>query len=114
MHVGATAHTRFQRAAPRRRASAWPGEWSSTAAIKCPSSAVAEDAGVHLKAYENQCAAEEGRHTTATTRRGPTLLALTLGTFAIGTGEFGSNGIIQLFADDLAVSIPTATTAVTA
>jgi predicted MFS family arabinose efflux permease len=43
-----------------------------------------------------------------------TLFALALGTFAIGTGEFGSNGIIQLFAADLEVSIPMATYAVTA
>ena len=34
------------------------------------------------------------------------LVALALGTFAIGTGEFGSNGIIQLFAADLDVSVP--------
>ncbi|MFG1837083.1 MFS transporter [Micromonospora sp. NPDC049175] len=43
-----------------------------------------------------------------------TLLALALGTFAIGTGEFGSNGIIQLFASDLGVTIPVATYAITA
>jgi predicted MFS family arabinose efflux permease len=43
-----------------------------------------------------------------------TLFALALGTFAIGTGEFGSNGIIQLFAADLDVSIPVATYAITA
>jgi DHA1 family inner membrane transport protein len=42
------------------------------------------------------------------------LFALALGTFAIGTGEFGSNGIIQLFAADLDVSIPVATHAITA
>ncbi|MFC0552533.1 MFS transporter [Planotetraspora thailandica] len=41
-------------------------------------------------------------------------MALALGTFAIGTGEFGSNGIIQLFAADMGVSIPQATYAVTA
>ena len=40
--------------------------------------------------------------------------ALALGTFAIGSGEFGSNGIVQLFADDLGVSVPTATNAITA
>ena len=33
---------------------------------------------------------------------------------AIGTGEFGSNGIIQLFAADMGISIPHATYAVTA
>jgi hypothetical protein len=42
------------------------------------------------------------------------LFALALGTFAIGTGEFGSNGAIQLFASDLNVSIPVATHAITA
>jgi DHA1 family inner membrane transport protein len=42
------------------------------------------------------------------------LLALALGTFGIGTGEFGSNGILQLFARDLGVSISTATTAIEA
>jgi predicted MFS family arabinose efflux permease len=53
--------------------------------------------------------------TTATARRPrPALFALALGAFAIGTGEFGSNGIIQLFASDLGVSIPVATYAITA
>ncbi|MCX5070291.1 MFS transporter [Micromonospora lupini] len=47
-------------------------------------------------------------------RKGPTLFALALGTFAIGTGEFGSNGIIQLFAADLGTSIPVATYAISA
>nr|WP_226931311.1 MULTISPECIES: MFS transporter [Parafrankia] len=42
------------------------------------------------------------------------MFALALGTFAIGTGEFGSNGVIQLFAADLNVSIPVATYAITA
>lgn len=69
------------------------------------------------RAYENQCAAEEGRHTTASQpirHTGLTLFALALGTFAIGTGEFGSNGIIQLFSSNLDVSIPVATYAITA
>lgn len=43
-----------------------------------------------------------------------TLFALALGTFAIGTGEFGSNGIIELLSDDLNVSVPVTTYAVTA
>ncbi|WP_018636501.1 MFS transporter [Parafrankia elaeagni] len=71
---------------------------------------------MHQRAYEGQCAAEEKRHTSARSLvRRPllTLFALGLGTFAIGTGEFGSNGIIQLFASDLDVSIPVATYAVT-
>ncbi|MFG1917506.1 MFS transporter [Micromonospora sp. NPDC048898] len=72
---------------------------------------------MHQHAYEGQCTAEEARHaSTKPTIRHPklTLLALALGTFAIGTGEFGSNGIIQLFASDLDVSIPVATYAITA
>lgn len=72
---------------------------------------------MHQMAYERQCKAEEGRHTTATTeirQRGLTLFALALGTFAIGTGEFGSNGIIQLFSANLHVSLPVATYAITA
>lgn len=72
---------------------------------------------MHQRAYEGQCAAEENRHTSAKSlSRNPklTLFALALGTFAIGTGEFGSNGIIQLFASDLNVSIPVATHAITA
>ncbi|MFD7307233.1 MFS transporter [Promicromonospora sp. NPDC059942] len=72
---------------------------------------------MHQQAYESQCTAEEKRHETATTPiRNPrlALIALALGTFAIGTGEFGSNGIIQLFSADLGVSIPVATYAITA
>ncbi|SDM01259.1 MFS transporter, DHA1 family, inner membrane transport protein [Nonomuraea jiangxiensis] len=72
---------------------------------------------MHQRAYEGQCTAEEDRHTIAKSpvrNPGPTLFALALGTFAIGTGEFGSNGIIQLFASDLGVSIPVATHAITA
>ncbi|MBL7500477.1 MFS transporter [Frankia sp. CNm7] len=72
---------------------------------------------MHQRAYEGQCAAEEERHTFGKSPvRNPrmTLFALALGTFAIGTGEFGSNGIIQLFASDLDVSIPVATYAITA
>src|SRR5262249_21776737 len=72
---------------------------------------------MHQKAYQAQCAAEECRHTAATTpirHPGLTLFALALGTFAIGTGEFGSNGILQLFSSSLHLSIPTATYAITA
>jgi len=69
------------------------------------------------RAYERQCTAGESRHTAATKpirHTGLTLFALALGTFAIGTGEFGSNGIIQLFSSDLDVSVPVATYAITA
>ncbi|WP_218009183.1 MFS transporter [Herbidospora cretacea] len=72
---------------------------------------------MHAQAYAGQCTAEERRHTAAVSPiRNPrlTLFALALGTFAIGTGEFGSNGVIQLFAADLGVSIPVATYAITA
>ncbi|WP_431914520.1 MFS transporter [Nonomuraea jabiensis] len=72
---------------------------------------------MHQRAYEGQCTAEEDRHISAESPiRHPklTLFALALGTFAIGTGEFGSNGIIQLFASDLNVSVPVATYAITA
>src|SRR5262249_51044299 len=43
-----------------------------------------------------------------------TLFSLALGTFCIGTSEFASMGIIQLFAQSLRVDIPTATNAITA
>ena len=72
---------------------------------------------MHRQAYESQCTVEEKRHTVAKTPiRHPklTLFALALGTFAIGTGEFGSNGVIQLFASGLDVSLPVATYAITA
>ena len=42
------------------------------------------------------------------------LFALALGTFCIGTTEFASMGIIQLFSASLGVDIPTATHAITA
>lgn len=51
--------------------------------------------------------AKPGRHRMS-------LLALALGTFCIGTTEFASMGIIQLFSADLGVDIPTATHAITA
>lgn len=46
--------------------------------------------------------------------KGRALLALALGTFAIGTGEFGTNGVIEIYADDLGATLPSATWAVTA
>jgi MFS transporter, DHA1 family, inner membrane transport protein len=68
------------------------------------------------RAYAAQCAVQEARHTGAPAQhhRGLTLFALAFGTFAIGTGEFGSNGIIQLFASSLHISLPTATYAISA
>ncbi|MEV4539241.1 MFS transporter [Asanoa sp. NPDC049518] len=71
---------------------------------------------MHRHAYAPQCAAEESRPRGSARLRRPrlTLLALALGTFAIGTGEFASNGILQLFSADLGVSVPAATHAITA
>ncbi|QDL90420.1 MFS transporter [Paroceanicella profunda] len=43
-----------------------------------------------------------------------TLFALALGTFAIGTSEFASMGIIQLYSASLGLSVPEATSAITA
>lgn len=42
------------------------------------------------------------------------LLALAIGAFGIGTSEFSSMGVLQLFARDLAIDIPHATEAITA
>ena len=71
---------------------------------------------MHEHAYKAQCDLEERRHQAQAVERSValTLFALALGTFAIGTGEFGSNGVVQLIATDLGVSVPTATNAVTA
>ena len=54
---------------------------------------------MHEHAYLAQCDVEEARHRPRETERSVMLIlfALALGTFAIGTGEFGSNGILQLF-----------------
>jgi DHA1 family inner membrane transport protein len=68
-------------------------------------------------AYAAQCTAAEKTHTPAAASRsskGLTLFALAFGAFAIGTGEFGTNGIIELYAEGLDASIPLATWAVTA
>jgi DHA1 family inner membrane transport protein len=43
-----------------------------------------------------------------------TLFALALGSFSIGTSEFASMGIIQLFSSSLGVSVPVAANAITA
>lgn len=43
-----------------------------------------------------------------------TLLALALGSFSIGTSEFASMGIIQLFSDSLGIGVPDATHAIEA
>lgn len=68
------------------------------------------------KAYAAQCRAVPVHCTDAKARenRNLTLLALALGSFCIGTSEFASMGIIQLFSADLGIGIAQATNAVTA
>ena len=68
------------------------------------------------KAFEAQCAAVETHCTDEKQqqRRSLTLFALALGSFCIGTSEFASMGILQLFSASLGISIPTATNAITA
>lgn len=68
------------------------------------------------KAYRGQCAAVTVHCTDEAQRRkrGLTLFALALGSFCIGTSEFASMGILQLFSAGLGVDIPTATNAITA
>lgn len=68
------------------------------------------------EAYEPQCRSRMTHCTDARQiRRKPlTLLALALGTFCIGTSEFASMGILQLFAASLNLDISTATHAIEA
>jgi MFS transporter, DHA1 family, inner membrane transport protein len=68
------------------------------------------------KAYDAQCASVKVHctHPTELNNRRFTLFALAFGTFCIGTSEFASMGIIQLFSESLRVDIPTATNAITA
>ncbi|WP_442580103.1 MFS transporter [Mesorhizobium sp. ASY16-5R] len=66
------------------------------------------------KAYEAQCRATNLAPSSAPHENQTlALFALTLGSFCIGTSEFASMGIIQLYAADLGIDIPTATNAVT-
>ncbi len=71
---------------------------------------------MHDHAYQAQCLEAEKRYDPDRVEQHTLLIlvALALGTFAIGTGEFGSNGIVQLIAADFDVSVPVATYAVTA
>lgn len=57
---------------------------------------------------------QQTRDTAAPRGGTPTLLALALGSFVIGTSEFASMGIIQLFSESLGLSVPQATGAITA
>lgn len=66
------------------------------------------------KAYEAQCRATKiAPSSVPHENQTLALFALTLGSFCIGTSEFASMGIIQLYAADLGIDIPTATNAVT-
>ncbi|MDR5760839.1 MFS transporter [Caballeronia sp. LZ035] len=71
---------------------------------------------MHEKAFEAQCHAVPVHCTNEAEahRRGLTLFALALGSFCIGTSEFASMGIIQLFAASLDLSLAQATNAITA
>ncbi|OUM00324.1 MFS transporter [Variovorax sp. JS1663] len=68
------------------------------------------------KAYAAQCAACENcaKAELARRRHNLALFSLALGTFCIGTSEFASMGILQLFSASFGVGIPTATHAITA
>ena len=68
------------------------------------------------QAYESQCRSAKAHCTDAhqLSRRTLTLLALALGTFCIGTSEFASMGILQLFAASLNLDLSTATHAIEA
>jgi len=68
------------------------------------------------QAYEEQIAAVHVHCTNARQlrRRTLTLITLAFGTFCIGTSEFASMGILQLFSASLKVDLSTATHAITA
>lgn len=68
------------------------------------------------QAFEAQCASVTVHCTDAVQarRRGLTLFSLAFGSFCIGTSEFASMGILQLFAAGLGIDIATATHAITA
>jgi DHA1 family inner membrane transport protein len=69
-----------------------------------------------VKAYEPVCKATKVRCVDASElkTRHLTLFALALGSFCIGTSEFASMGIIQLFSASLNLPVTTATNAITA
>lgn len=69
---------------------------------------------MHAKAFEAQCRATKlAPSSVPRERQALALFALALGSFCIGTSEFASMGIIQLYAADFGIDIPTATDAVT-
>lgn len=65
-------------------------------------------------ALDDAAPAIAGSEPLGAARRRFSLLALALGTFCIGTTEFASMGMIQLFSAGLGIDIPTATHAITA
>jgi DHA1 family inner membrane transport protein len=67
------------------------------------------------KAYEAQCRATKlsSPPPAQERRRGFALFALALGSFVIGTSEFASMGILQIFSADLHITVPVATHAIT-
>ena len=67
------------------------------------------------KAYEAQCRATKlsPPPPAEERRRGLALFALALGSFVIGTSEFASMGILQIFSANLHISVPVATHAIT-
>jgi MFS transporter, DHA1 family, inner membrane transport protein len=65
------------------------------------------------KAYEAQCRATKLSSPAQERRRGFALFALALGSFVIGTSEFASMGILQIFSADLHITVPVATHAIT-
>jgi MFS transporter, DHA1 family, inner membrane transport protein len=71
---------------------------------------------MHEKAYAAQCESVKVHCTNddEARKRALTLLSLAIGSFCIGTSEFASMGILQLFADSLHLSISQATNAITA
>ncbi len=71
---------------------------------------------MHHKAYAAQCSAVKAHALAESEQRRSslTLFALALGSFCIGTSEFASMGILQLFASSLDLDITSATHAITA
>jgi MFS transporter, DHA1 family, inner membrane transport protein len=72
--------------------------------------------GMLDRAYDAQCASVTVHccDDVKRRRRALTLLSLAIGSFCIGTSEFASMGILQLFSTSLGVSLSTATHAIAA
>jgi len=66
------------------------------------------------RAYAAQCAANETVIAQSVPHHGLALLSLALGSFCIGTSEFASMGMLQLYSRDLSINLSTATDAITA